>query len=70
MLSKYHLPENQKIPWGSRAVGTAVAGALRVPRLVRELGPGQAMPLLCTAERILAGGRSPQGNMRDVKGCC
>lgn len=51
-------------------MGTAVAGALRVPRLVRELGPGQAMPLLCTAERILAGGRSPQGNMRDVKGCC
>jgi len=47
VLSKYHLPETQSFPWGSRAVGTAVAGALRAPGLARGLGPGQATPLLC-----------------------
>lgn len=35
-------------PWGSRAVGTAVAGTLCTPALIQRLGPGQATPLPCT----------------------
>lgn len=49
VLSKYHLPEKQSFPWGSRAVGTAVAVGQHksTPGLLWGLGPGQAMPPPC-----------------------